>query len=177
MQNNRYGNKFEGEKSALSGSYGGGLLESSRLVTEEYVSPSQSRTFRDLSKYLSKSGKTTPHKNVDLIHEQQEYVDTNLPPPRPINDSITPEMDFTEKNRLRTQAQERYSASRLQEPEELIQYNHTFSTFGPNEEAMVNPSDTKEDRIRPARFHSHGDTRNVYERLYQPKRKDKVRTE
>lgn len=36
IQNNRYNIKFEGERSGLSGSYGGGLLENSRLVTEEY---------------------------------------------------------------------------------------------------------------------------------------------
>jgi len=43
-------------------------------VTEDFVSPTQSRTFKDLSKYLSKSDKTSPLKNKDLIHEQLNYI-------------------------------------------------------------------------------------------------------
>ncbi|CAI2381089.1 unnamed protein product [Moneuplotes crassus] len=169
MQNNRYGKNFDGEKSLFSGSFGGGLLESSRLVTEEYASPNQSRTFRDLSKYLSKSDKTTPNKNKDLIHEQHEYVDQTQ------NFMIRNEK--AEENKFKNQAQQRYSSSKLREPEELIQYSHNFSTFENHEEGMAHPTDTQEDRIRPARFSSAHGPKNVYERLYQPKRKEKIKKE
>lgn len=83
-------------------------------------------------------------------------------------------MNAKDQNKLRNQAQERYSTSRLQEPEEIIQYNHTFSTFGPQDDARMDNSGSKEYRIKPARLNSCNGPRDVYERLYQPKRKEKV---
>ena len=80
IQNNRYNIPFEADKSNFSGSYGGGLLESSRLVTEDFGSPNQSKTFRDLSKYLNKSDNKASPQNKDLIHEQETYRDRAQPP-------------------------------------------------------------------------------------------------
>ena len=84
-------------------------------------------------------------------------------------------LNVKEKHKLRTQAQERYSATRLQEPEELMHYNNTFSTLGHHEEMNADASGAKETRIKPARLNSSNGPRDVYERLYQPQRKEKVR--
>lgn len=79
-----------------------------------------------------------------------------------------------DKNKLRNQVYERYSASRLQEPEEILQYNHNFTTLGHQEDGRIENSGSKEYRIKPARLNSTNVPRDVYKRLYQPKRKEKV---
>jgi hypothetical protein len=171
-QNNRYNKPFEGDRSGVSGSFGGGLLESSRLITDDYISPNHLRTHRNLSKYLNKSEKKSPPINQDLIHEQLVYNAPNLK--ESIESIMKSSPTLNEHFMLRNQAQERYSATRLQEPEETLQYNQTFSTFGVNED-YIPESCTKEDRFRPARICSNHSSRNVYQRLYQPNRRDKVR--
>lgn len=170
-QNNRYNKPFEGDRSGISGSFGGGLLENSRLITDEYISPSHSRSHRDLSKYLNKNEEKSPPINQDLIHEQ--FIDNSKTFRESLESVLKSSPTLNHHFMLRNQAQERYSATRLQEPEEILQYNQTFSTFGINED-YVPESCTKEDRIRPARIYSSHGPRNVYERLYQPNRKDKV---
>jgi len=46
IQNNRYKQSFEGEKSGFSTSGGGGgLLENSRLISEDCISSYQSKTY------------------------------------------------------------------------------------------------------------------------------------
>lgn len=172
IQNNRYKKGFEGDKSGVSGSFGGGLLENSKLVTDEFGSPSESRTFRDLSKYMNKSDKKSSNVNQDL--EYEETGQANIVNVKSSVDSMMKSSPPAKNNHiLRAQAQERYSSARLQEPEE--HYNQTFSTFGPGDDVIPEMSGTKEDRIRPARVSSYNAPRDVYSRLYQPQRKDKVR--
>lgn len=73
IQNNRYNQTFEGDRSGISCSFGERLLDNSRLLTEEFNSPSQSKTFKDLSKYL-RSENHTPNQNQDLVFENQPLI-------------------------------------------------------------------------------------------------------
>jgi len=71
---------------------------------------------------------------------------------------------------------DRYNTFKSGEPDESIAYTHTFSTFGANEDVIAEVCKYQEDRIRPARTNI-SQKENVYQRLYQPTRKDEVSSE
>lgn len=145
VQNNRYNQNFEGDRSGMSCSFGDRLLDNSRLVTEDYVSPSQSRTHKELSCYL-RSQNATPVTNQDLMHENQNLI-KNI---KKSQDSIMKSPDVNSSPVVENMFRGRYNTSETNEPDE-IHYNHTFSTFGPNDEIHEDINPPMEDRIRPAR--------------------------
>ena len=168
VQNNRYNQPFEGERSGMSCSFGERLLDTSRLVSEDFASPSQSKTFKSFSKYLNKSDNKTQNESQNLMEENRNLI-RNIKKSQdklmksPTCDELQPPINLGRYNRGRAQPQENATKN-----------NQTFSTFGPNDELPFESNKVEEDRFRPARTSNSQNPKAVFDRLYVPNRKDKV---